>query len=177
MKTKDKLASMTGSGTNDSILKGVSLRSVFSHFKKEKPNLIILKNNGITIEFGKAVLEKGILHVGDNSINAKHEKYDRYGDMWYLWEEGSSETSEWKTTVSNTGISAEKLNLAPKGTIPHAVILIFGDTVKAAIAYDKSIDKEIPRTIIVDPCGDEKTESVILAEKPKDKLNAWTSME
>lgn len=110
MKTKDKLASMTGPGTNDSILNGVSIRSVLGQFKKEKPNLIILKENGITIEFGKAVLQKGILHLGDNSINAKHEKYDRYGDMWYLWEEGSSETSEWKTTTHNTGISAEKLN-------------------------------------------------------------------
>ena len=110
MKTKDRLGSMSGSGTSDNILKGVSLRSVLSQFKKEKPNLIILKENGMTIEFGKAVLEKGILHLGDNSINAKYEKYDRYGDMWYLWEEGSSETSEWKTTTSSSGISAEKLN-------------------------------------------------------------------
>ncbi|MDY6894769.1 MAG: hypothetical protein SVO01_05060 [Thermotogota bacterium] len=110
MKTKDRLGSMNGSGTSDSILRGVSIRSVFNHFRKEKPNLIILKENGMTIEFGKAVLEKGILQIADNSINAKHEKYDRYGDMWYLWEEGSSETSEWKTTAANTGISAEKLN-------------------------------------------------------------------
>jgi nicotinate phosphoribosyltransferase len=69
-------------------------------------------------------------------------------------------------------LSAEKLQLKPKGTIPHAVILIIGDTVKAGIAYDKTIAKGTPRTILVDTFGDEKTESLRLAEKLKDKLNA-----
>lgn len=69
-------------------------------------------------------------------------------------------------------LSAERLKIQPKGTIPHAVILIIGDTLKAAIAYDKTIAKGIPRTIIVDTFGDEKTESLRLAEKLKDKLNA-----
>ena len=108
---KGKLNDISGnSGINDNVLKGVSIRSLFSHFKKEKPNLIILKNNGLMIEFGKAVLEQGILHIGKEAINAKFEKYDRFGDMWYLWEEGSSETSEWKAELQNTGISSEKLN-------------------------------------------------------------------
>jgi nicotinate phosphoribosyltransferase len=69
-------------------------------------------------------------------------------------------------------LSAEKLNLKAKGTIPHAVILIIGDTVKCAIAYDKTIAKEIPRTIIVDTFGDEKIESLKLAQKLKKSLDA-----
>jgi nicotinate phosphoribosyltransferase len=69
-------------------------------------------------------------------------------------------------------LSAEKLNLKPKGTIPHSVILIIGDTVKCALAYDKTIAKEIPRTIIVDTFGDEKIEAIRLAKKLKDNLDA-----
>ncbi len=69
-------------------------------------------------------------------------------------------------------LSAEKLNLKPQGTIPHTVILIIGDTLKAAIAYDKTIVKGIPRIILVDTFGDEKVETIRLAEKLKNKLNA-----
>ncbi len=69
-------------------------------------------------------------------------------------------------------LSAEKLKLEPKGTIPHAVILIIGDTVKAAIAYDKTIAKGIPRTILVDTFSDEKTESLRLAENLQDKVDS-----
>jgi len=69
-------------------------------------------------------------------------------------------------------LSAEKLKMKPQGTIPHAVILIIGDTVKAALAYDRTIAKGIPRIILVDTFGDEKIESLRLAEKLKDKLDA-----
>ena len=69
-------------------------------------------------------------------------------------------------------LSAEKLNLKPKGTIPHAVIIIIGDTVKCAVAYDKTIAKGIPRTILVDTFGDEKIEGLRLAERLQNKLDA-----
>lgn len=69
-------------------------------------------------------------------------------------------------------LSAEKLKLKPKGTIPHAVILIIGDTLKAALAYDKTIDEGIPRIILVDTFGDEKVEAVKLAEKLQDRLDS-----
>ena len=69
-------------------------------------------------------------------------------------------------------LSAEKLKLKPQGTIPHAVILIIGDTIKAALAYDKAVEKGAPRIILVDTFGDEKVEAVRLAERLKDRLNA-----
>jgi nicotinate phosphoribosyltransferase len=69
-------------------------------------------------------------------------------------------------------LSAEKLNLSPQGTIPHSVILIMGDTVKAGVAYDNAIAEGIPRVILVDTFGDEKVEAIRLAGKLKDKLNA-----
>ncbi len=69
-------------------------------------------------------------------------------------------------------LSAEKLNLKPKGTIPHAVILIIGNTGGAALAYDKTVAKGIPRTILIDTFGDEKIEAVRLAEKLQGKLDS-----
>ncbi len=69
-------------------------------------------------------------------------------------------------------LSAKKLNLKPQGTIPHAVILIIGDTAGAALAYDKTVAKGIPRTILVDTFGDEKIEAVRLAEKLQGKLDS-----
>jgi nicotinate phosphoribosyltransferase len=69
-------------------------------------------------------------------------------------------------------LSAEKLGLEPKGTIPHAVILILGDTLKAGIAYDKTIPKEVPRIILIDTFGDEKIETIRLTKKLKNRLDA-----
>ena len=69
-------------------------------------------------------------------------------------------------------LSAKKLNLEAQGTIPHSVILIMRDTLKAAIAYDNAIPGDIPRIILVDTFGDEKIETIRLAEKLKNKLDA-----
>ncbi len=69
-------------------------------------------------------------------------------------------------------LSAEKLKIKPQGTIPHAVILIIGDTAEAALAYDRAVGKAVPRIILVDTFGDEKIESLRLAEKLKNRLDA-----
>ncbi len=69
-------------------------------------------------------------------------------------------------------LSAKKLNLEAQGTIPHSVILVMGDTLKTAIAYDRTLHDEIPRIILVDTFGDEKIETIRLAEKLKNKLDA-----
>ncbi len=72
----------------------------------------------------------------------------------------------------STIISAKRLNIKPQGTIPHSVIIIIGDTVKAAKAYDNTIREEIPRIILVDTFSDEKTESLRVAKALGKKLNA-----
>ena len=69
-------------------------------------------------------------------------------------------------------LSGEKLGLTPKGTIPHAVILIIGDTAGAALAYDRAVEKAVPRIILVDTFGDEKVEAVKLADKLQGKLDS-----
>jgi len=59
---------------------------------------------------------------------------------------------------------------APAGTIPHAMILIFGDTVKATEAFDKHMPPEYPRIALVDTFKDEAEESLRVAEAMGDRL-------
>lgn len=68
--------------------------------------------------------------------------------------------------------SAEVLDEEPKGTMPHALILIMGDTVDAAKAFDKYTDKDIKRVVLIDTFLDEKIETLRVAEELKDRLFA-----
>jgi len=63
-----------------------------------------------------------------------------------------------------TTAGAKLAGKAPAGTIPHAMILIFGDTVKATEAFDKHIPPECPRIALVDTFHDEAEESLRVAE-------------
>lgn len=67
-------------------------------------------------------------------------------------------------------LGAEKLGLKPVGTIPHALILLVGDTVKSALYFDEIIEKDVPRLILVDTFNDEKFEAINVAEALKEKL-------
>ncbi|MBI3914521.1 MAG: nicotinate phosphoribosyltransferase [Chloroflexi bacterium] len=58
----------------------------------------------------------------------------------------------------------------PSGTIPHAMVLIFGDTVKAAQAFDKWMPREINRIALVDTFRDEAEESVRVAQALGNRL-------
>jgi nicotinate phosphoribosyltransferase len=51
----------------------------------------------------------------------------------------------------------------PAGTMPHALVLIMGDTVAAAEAFDRIMPSDVPRTILVDTYHDEAEESVRVA--------------
>ncbi len=61
-------------------------------------------------------------------------------------------------------LSAELLGLEPQGTMPHALILIVGDQVKAWKAFDKYMSNEVPRIALVDTFSDEKVESIMAVE-------------
>ena len=60
--------------------------------------------------------------------------------------------------------SAELLKLEPSGTMPHSLILMLGDTVVAARAFDEIVDRSIRRVVLIDTFGDEKMEAVRVAE-------------
>jgi nicotinate phosphoribosyltransferase len=51
----------------------------------------------------------------------------------------------------------------PAGTMPHALVLIVGDTVAAAEAFNRIMPPDVPRTVLVDTFHDEAEESVRVA--------------
>lgn len=53
---------------------------------------------------------------------------------------------------------------APSGTMPHAMILVFGDTVTAACAFDAHMPDDVLRIVLVDTFKDEAEESLRVAE-------------
>jgi len=69
-------------------------------------------------------------------------------------------------------IGAETVGVKPSGTMPHALIVAFGDQVKAWKAFDEIMSPEVPRVALVDTYFDEKTESIMAAEALKDRLSA-----
>jgi nicotinate phosphoribosyltransferase len=70
-----------------------------------------------------------------------------------------------------TPLGAELAGLkAPSGTMPHAMILIFGDTVEAALAFDHEMAEDVLRIVLVDTFKDEAEESLRVAEALGERL-------
>jgi len=65
---------------------------------------------------------------------------------------------------------AEIIGEKPMGTMPHALMILFGDQVKAWRAFDEIISPDVPRVALVDTYYDEKIESIMAAEALKDRL-------
>jgi len=58
------------------------------------------------------------------------------------------------------------------GTMPHALIIVVGDTVKATMLFDKHMPPEVPRVSLVDTFKDEAEESLRVAEALREKLQS-----
>lgn len=71
--------------------------------------------------------------------------------------------------VSGT-LSEKYLGLKPSGTMPHALIVVFGDNVKAWKAFDEVMPEDVPRIALVDTFEDERAEAVKAAEALGKKL-------
>ena len=67
-------------------------------------------------------------------------------------------------------LGAEACGIEPTGTMPHALMITFGDQVEAWRAYDEVIEPDSPRIILVDTYYDEKTESIMAAEALRERL-------
>jgi len=69
-----------------------------------------------------------------------------------------------------TPAGAALTGIAPSGTIPHALILCIGDTVKAIEAFDRHVKPEIKRIALVDTFKDEAEESLCVARALGERL-------
>ncbi len=67
-------------------------------------------------------------------------------------------------------LAAEMMGMPPTGTMPHALVLVLGDTLEAARAFDETADPHVPRIVLIDTLNDEKFETLRLAEALGDKL-------
>jgi nicotinate phosphoribosyltransferase len=61
--------------------------------------------------------------------------------------------------ISNV-LGAKLLGQQPSGTMPHALVQILGDQVKAWKLFDKTIPKSVQRTALIDTFWDEKAEAI-----------------
>ncbi len=66
--------------------------------------------------------------------------------------------------------SASYLGEAPMGTMPHALILVLGDTVEAIRGFDAAVAPDVPRVALIDTLQDEKFEALRVAEALREKL-------
>jgi nicotinate phosphoribosyltransferase len=71
---------------------------------------------------------------------------------------------------ASTPAGARLAGLAPTGTMPHSLVLIFGDTVEAPRAFDRDMPPDVPRIVLVDTFRDEAEETLRVAEALGDRL-------
>ena len=75
-------------------------------------------------------------------------------------------------TGCSSSIGARMSGLEPSGTMPHALIIIIGDTVEATLVFDKYMPPEVARISLVDTFKDEAEESLLVAKALGEKLNS-----
>jgi nicotinate phosphoribosyltransferase len=118
-------------------------------------------------ESGWATAAREVVEAAEDasviSFGARHVHPDVSARMEYAAIVGGCVTGA-------TTAGARLAGKAPAGTVPHAMILIFGDTVKATEAFDRHIPPEFPRIALVDTFKDEAEESLRVAEAMGDRL-------
>ena len=68
-------------------------------------------------------------------------------------------------------VGARLAGVTPAGTMPHALILIMGDTPAATLAFDRHMPPDVPRISLVDTFRDEAEESVAVAQAMAGRLS------
>ncbi|MES1239527.1 MAG: nicotinate phosphoribosyltransferase, partial [Chloroflexota bacterium] len=71
---------------------------------------------------------------------------------------------------ASTPAGARLAGLNPTGTMPHSLVLIMGDTVKAALAFDRDLEADVSRIVLVDTFKDEAEEALRVAHALGDRL-------
>lgn len=68
-------------------------------------------------------------------------------------------------------LAAKLCGEEPQGTVPHAAVILMGDTVKLAKVYDETVPANEPRIVLVDTFKDEAEETMRVANCLGDKLD------
>ncbi len=75
-------------------------------------------------------------------------------------------------TGASSILGARQAQQIPAGTMPHALLLMVGDTVTAAKVYDQVMPADAPRVVLVDTFKDEGEEALRVAKALDGRLNA-----
>jgi len=67
-------------------------------------------------------------------------------------------------------MSGELIGSDPVGTMPHSLIILMGNSVEATKAFHEVIEPQVKRVALVDTFGDEKFETIAVAEALGEKL-------
>ncbi len=67
-------------------------------------------------------------------------------------------------------VGAAMADLPPSGTMPHSLVLVLGDTVRAAQLFHATIDPTVSRVVLVDTFHDEVEEALRVGEALGDDL-------
>ena len=70
----------------------------------------------------------------------------------------------------STILGARLSGITPSGTMPHALTLLLGDTLKAAESFGRHMPQEVPRVVLVDTYKDEVEESLNVAKALGERL-------
>jgi nicotinate phosphoribosyltransferase len=106
----------------------------------------------------KAAREKGVIFFG---IRALHPAITPMADR--------SAFIGGCDSVSGT-YGAKLIEEEPVGTMPHELILLFGNQVEAWKAFDEVVSENVPRIVLCDTWFDETVEALLAAKTLKEKL-------
>ena len=67
-------------------------------------------------------------------------------------------------------IGGKLTNTTPSGTMSHSLVLIMGETVRAALAFDRHMEKNVPRVVLIDTFKDEVEEAIQVGKALKESL-------
>jgi nicotinate phosphoribosyltransferase len=70
----------------------------------------------------------------------------------------------------STTLGARLAGVTPTGSMPHALALILGDTVRALQAFDRHTPQDVPRVALVDTHRDEAEEAIAVSKTLRDRL-------
>jgi nicotinate phosphoribosyltransferase len=74
--------------------------------------------------------------------------------------------------AASTILGARQAGQRPAGTMPHALMLMVGDTLTAAQAFDAVMAPDVPRTVLVDTFKDEAEEALRVARELGERLQS-----
>lgn len=58
-------------------------------------------------------------------------------------------------------VGAQTIGEAPSGTMPHSLMVMFGDEAEAFRVFDEVIDRKVPRVALIDTYTDEKIAAIV----------------